>query len=104
MPYPRKAAKPASVARLGKSLSIWGLGDGKFGARLPKQTPFRDRDVLFYEKRAVLTEPETLSVGRAQPPDPPRAPAGRGSPPAAKQQVPVGCSGANSGHADNFFG
>lgn len=40
MPYPRKAEKPASAARLGKPLSIWGLGDGKFGARLPKQTPF----------------------------------------------------------------
>lgn len=71
MPYPWKAAKPASTARLHKPLSIWGLGDGKFGAWLPKQTPFWDRDASFYEKQAVLTEPETLSVGTAQPPGPP---------------------------------
>lgn len=35
---PRKAEQPASTARLRKPLSMWGLGDGKFGARLPKQT------------------------------------------------------------------
>lgn len=52
----------------------------------------------------MLSEPETLSIGTVQPPDPLRAPARQGSPPAAKQQVPVSCSGANSGHADNFFG
>lgn len=44
---PPKGSEAVSTAQLHKLLSIWGLGNGKFGAWLPKQTPFRDRDVSF---------------------------------------------------------